>query len=1195
MLRLDSLELTGFKSFAEKTRIELPHGITTIIGPNGCGKSNLSDAIGWVLGLHTARNLRGQKMEDVIFNGTDSRRPSGLAEVRLRLKRLDDTPLVWDGIELEEEVLEITRKLYRSGEGHSRINNRRCRLKDIHQLLEDAGLGFTSYAMIAQGKIDSFLTSRPLDRRSIIEEAAQITGYKSRRRNAELKLEMAQQNLLRVNDIISEVERLLRSLKRQAGKAKRYRKLKDQFLSLQGQKFAIESVELHGELEHLEEKTRSWKEQEGVYREHLDREERLYRQATRDRDDLEAALTELRQRRSQIQLELDRARNSSHYHQEEIERTQESLRTDAAECHSLENTFRELDQEWIQLTNERIRIEKKGQTIEEAEKSGRERVQKLSHQVADAEEHLEELRNNLVEVSAEAAALRNEKGQVQGRINSFGIDHDRLEAEKSQAIQEVNQVRTTLREKATLLRSQKDELEDLRLSVDELEGRRRKLDSEAAELSEQAAHVNNRLAGLTERLQSLEEVELNRSHYSEGVQGVLQHFSTSCTINTAGTFADSIQTSPQYERLVEEFLDEELEYILVDSFDEAIRGLSELRTLESGKCTFFSLASNGFGERRTSSNGNGFPKTADGVYGRLDQVINMKPEVKEAFQRAMPQRAEAVVVADIEKALELAHSYPDHTFITLSGEALSPMGLLSGTASGSMKIGLLGFKRQKRELEKKVAGQKKELTILEQKHQEKKKELESALRAFEKKQSLLYQLEKETIGLSHECDQCQREIERRKQVLAVVESEIKELLQQEKTLKDRLLDIDQGISDNSRAQERVHEALKEARRALQELKIQLDKSQEELNSISADRKVLSERRLSLDQASGRLEEQKTQTQTRLSGLQSRRTQNESRINELTQILEKLGVDIKRLRVENEEIGEKVTTAQAKIEKWKESFENIEAKLEDLRKGRELAREERSKIEVELARVETQLQNLQEHCKEQLNTTLEEVRRGVEVGRLDSETVCRQYEELRQRLDEFGPINMAALGEYQENEKRHSFLTRQREDIELSIADTNKTIQEINRRSRTQFSETFNAINSNFRNVFQKLFGGGNCGMELLDEEDILECGIDIYAQPPGKKLQNVMLLSGGEKALTVFSLLVAIFMYRPSRFCVLDEVDAPLDDANVQRFGELIGEMSQDTQFIIVTHNKRTMEISDTLYGITMEEPGISKVVSVRF
>ena len=1195
MLRLDSLELTGFKSFAEKTRVDFPEGITGIIGPNGCGKSNLSDAIGWVLGLQNARNLRGQRMEDVIFNGTDRRRPSGLVEVKLRLKRLDETPLVWDGVELQEEILEISRKLYRSGEGHSRINDRRCRLKDIHQLLEDAGLGFTSYAMIAQGKIESFLTSRPLDRRAIIEEAAQITGYKNKRRNAELKLEMAQQNLLRINDIILEVERQLRSLKRQAHKARRYRKVKDEFQDLQGQRFAVEALTLNQELSKLNQDLKQLRAEELELKEGLDREESSYRRATSERDDLEAALTSLRQRRSEIQLELDRATNSTVYHREQIDLTREALKTDAVECHALQVSLEESEQEWTQLTMERSRLENESQTIEEAEKNGREEVLTVGRQVDDAEERLEGLRNRLVQVSAEAATIKNEKGQLHDRLNAFGIDQERLTAERSLAVEELAQVTSILKKKEALLKGQQEELEDIRTAVRELELRKKAFESDSGELNDQVAHVNNRLAGLSERLQSLEEVEMNRSHYSEGVQGILKHLSKSKSVATAGTFADSIQTSPQYEHLVEEFLDEELEYILVDSFDEAIRGLSELRTLESGKCTFFSLGSNGFGTKPSGANGNGFPRKSDGVYGRLDEVLTMKPEVKQAFQRAMPHRAEAVVVSDMDRALNLAHSYPENTFITLAGEALSPMGLLSGTASGSTKIGLLGFRRQKRELEKKVVAQKQDLALLERKQETKKKELEKACYELEHKQSFLYQLDKETIGLSHECDQCRREIERRTRVVEVVDTEIEELVREQKRLKDRLLDIDQSVSQNSADQRGVHEELREARVQLQDLRVRQDEFQDRLNAISADRKVLNERRLALEQTFRRVDEHKTQTKTRLSHLRLRQTQGESRIDELKASLEQLQLDTARLEVETEEIEAKLNAKQEQLEAWKELFRGIETGLEKLRSEREMVHEHRSKIEVDLARAETQLQNLEDHCKEQLSTSLEEVSRNIDVSKVDSDAICDQYEELKQQLEKFGPINMAALSEYQENEKRHSFLTKQIEDIEISIADTTKTIQEVNRRSKAQFSETFKAINTNFNRVFQKLFGGGHCGMELLDEEDILECGIDIFAQPPGKKLQNVMLLSGGEKALTVFSLLVAMFMYRPSRFCILDEVDAPLDDSNVQRFGELIEEMSHDTQFIIVTHNKATMEISDTLYGITMEEAGISKMVSVRF
>ncbi len=1195
MVKFESLELVGFKSFADKLRVEFDERITAVIGPNGCGKSNLFDAIGWVLGAQSARNLRGEKMEDVIFNGTAKRKPSGLAQVTLTVRRPDQTPIVVNGKELVDERLEICRKLYRDGESHYLINQRRCRLKDIHQSLEEAGLGYASYALIAQGKIDAVLTGKPADRRAIIEEAARIANFKSRRRSAEVKLEMAQQNLLRVNDIIQEVDRGLRSLKRQAAKARRYQEIKLEFRALQVQRFALESVRLQ---EGLSESTRRLKELETVQlalQREFEEREREYRASVRRRDEIERELGESRQKRADLMLELERAENSDQYHKVQIETARKALETNRGEQKTIGEALRRVTEESERFEAERDGLEEEEKRAAAILQEHAQLVERHNAEMRRMEGRLESFRNELLRLSGETASLANLKEQLRQRLQDAWNTRQRLNKDEADAALRLAETQAGLDQHKSAVDQALGRLDELRRKLDDGLRRKLELESQVSDLQAHETECNNQMIAYRERLQSLQEVELNHSQYSEGVRKFLNHLSQNQSIRQAGTLADRIETTPQFERLVEEFLDEELEYVLVDSMDDALIGLSEIKNLKSGRCTFLSInSSNGFGknDRRLPT-----PPAAaeDGVFGALSEILQMDSEMESAFRRVLPQRAEAIVVSDLDRAFHLAHSYPENTFITLEGETLTPRGLLSATAADSRKLGLLSLKRQKKQLEKKIANALQTLGELAEEKNAAAARLESENEACEADRRAIHQLEKDVIAARLQLEQGQSEVRRHEQALKVVRQELERLQQEEARLRERIQVVETDLGEKTGKRVETEKTLGEALKSLQRLKEESDRVQSQYHQVAADRKVLQERRQALSRTLERVREQRQGLESRREAALLAATQNEERIVSMGQIREELAKKLVTLHSAREELERLLESGQRTYETWKQTHPEIETRLERLREGKTETQESRAKLEVEKARLETHLQSVSEQCQEQLQAPLEEIVSQADLEGCRLESVIESYNTLRQRLDSFGPVNMTALEEFQESEERFNFLTAQRADIEESIADTQRAIQDLNRRSKEKFQEAFEVVNNRFQEFFQKLFGGGECGMQLLDEDDVLESGIEIYAQPPGKKLQNVMLLSGGEKALTVLALLMGLFAYRPSQYCILDEVDAPLDDANVIRFTNLLREMCDKTQLVLITHNKRTMETSDAIYGVTMAEPGVSQVVSARF
>ena len=1195
-LKLDWLQLSGFKSFADNTLIRFDQGISGIIGPNGCGKSNLADALGWVLGTGSALSLRGEKMDDVIFAGTRKRRPSGVAEVTLSFSRCDGGVISLKEMDFSGNSLEISRKLYRSGESIYSFNQRRCRLKDIRAILEEAGLGFASYALIAQGKIGWFLRAKPVERRAIIEEAARISGYKSRRRSAELKLELTQQNLLRVNDIISEIERRLRSLKRQAATARSYQRIKERFLIIQRQKLSLEARQLKELLQVLGHELEQLKATDRELNQELAQREEVHGKTLEKREKLENTLSELRQSRSEIRLEIDRTENSIQYHEEQIETTHKALRMSASEQQIITQSLEKIQQELGNFQSERTSLDEEEQQILSAIQNQTERVARHEKEIEEADARTEEFQNRMVQLSAEIASLNNLKGQREQQLKVAHATRDRLENERAQLSLEREESAGALKQARQSLEDQQARMGQLKGKLREQEEKNRELKSQAEETGEELVEVQRQLIGQQERLHSLEEIELSHAQYSEGVQKLLTHLDSSQKVRTSGTLADCIETDPKYERLVEEFLDEELEYILVDSLEDAATGVSELKTLKSGKCTFLTLlSSNGFSAPNGHQQNKDF-SSVEGVYGKLSDLLQMKAEVKEAFHRALPHRAEAIVVSDLDRAFQLSHHYPENTLITLEGESLTPRGLLSASAVQGKKLGLLAIKRQKRELKSRIIQLQKQLSTLQKRNSQQQAELQEASRFFLNNEGTLLSIEKDTIGLNHRVEQWEKEEAQKKRAIQVIEEELQELELEQKQQNEKIREVDGTLAQKKGSHSSDEKMLSETQKTLQQLRVEFERLREQLHLLSSDHKVLGERRSALERTLERIEEQRIGLLTQKKAAQTSQSQNDERLGTMTRDLKTLKADLVQYGRKAEELGSILEQHEQAFAEWKEHFPQAEKELVELRNQKSQLQEKRSHVDVERARAETQFQNISEQCQEQLQMPLEEAIAGVDLAEITSEDeVLQEYSELKERMGKFGPLNMAALEEYQESEERHQFLSAQRQDIEGSVADTRRAIQEINRRSRKQFQEAFEAINTHFNAIFQKLFGGGECGMRLLDEEDLLESGIDIYAQPPGKKLQNVMLLSGGEEALTVFSLLMAIFNYRPSRFCVLDEVDAPLDDANVTRFTNLIREMSSETQFIIITHNKHTMKTADAVYGITMEEAGVSQLVSVKF
>ena len=1193
MSQINKLELVGFKSFCDRTQIPFSPGITAIVGPNGCGKSNVSDAISWVVGEQSAKSLRTDKMAGIIFNGTEKRKATGFAEVTLSLSLSE--PIEFSGIsDLNSENFTVGRRLYRSGESEYYLDGRRCRLKDIQAIFEGTGLGPNSYAILEQGRIGQILSSKPAERRSLIEEAARITLFKSRRYSAEMKLEMAQQNLLRAHDIIREVVRQLNSLRRQAAKARRYNRLREDLRSVHRLKIGMEERQLRGKLTECTTRFETAREKEKAVLLDLQNAKESRESVWNACCSRELEVNQVREQLAGLKVDAGNAQNMLENQETQKLGLVARSRDLVKERGAIEERG-ELVRHEIERLNSMVGVlDKELAGEKEILESEQAKSEMLQDAIVQTEGKIDELRTFLLTGASRLSDLKNIQARCQESLERISIGRNRLEherqiksKERADKEEELENARRENEIKTARLSEVASSHEDLETRMEQTAAR---IEQVSAEMSEQV----NEQGLLQHRFSSLEEVERRRSNYSDGVQKFLSTKIPGEDECRAKTLADHIETDPAYETALESYLNDPLQYILVDSREDAVNSIDRLKRIGAGKCTFMTIRNGHSSHANTQSR----PELrGEGIVGYLHELLQMDPEVKQAFERALPEYASTVMVSDLNTAFRVSEQSSGGRFLTLSGESYSPLGTLSAVGEQKSMSGFLALKREKRELERKLNKLCSRIQATREEHESLKREHAAMGESLKALSAESRKLEVETALSKQEISSLEGELEKIGQAENVAVTELAQLSEEKSDLEARLNEATVQIGEIEKRSGHGSEEMRELNVRLQSLRSDSSALTKELGIHTSAHAVKQERRTGMEVDLRRLASESDDVLRRIEVNRSETALAQRRIQELEIAQEEASARIEECNRNIEETGRTQEEKQQQLSEQRRILSEMEEKLRKIHVCREEAMDIRNKIEIEKARIESDIEHLDRHCMEEFHLSIPEV--VTDIPDADWERgyseVTQSYDRIRETVENFGAINMRALEEYQELDQRYQFLNGQRLDIEKSIEDTKKVIAEINRRSVEQFDEAFRAIRQNFREVFQILFDGGQCDLKLMDEDDILESGIDIIAQPPGKRLQNVLLLSGGEKALTALALLIAIFRYRPSPVCVLDEVDAPLDDANINRFAKLIGELSQDTQFIIITHNKTTMEIAQTLYGITMEEPGVSKVVGVDF
>ena len=1273
MLKLKRLQILGFKSFCDRTELKFHgDGVAAIIGPNGCGKSNIADAISWVLGEQSAKTLRGSRMDDVIFAGTHNRKPTGMAEVALTLidpeiydgpdasnpteiEIKDDLPQGYEDWNEEElranaakeverltedaqpgqpEELEgvstsaetignsetpvngpqvvlrirrrkfqqhfhageivVTRRLFRSGDSEYLLNGKLCRLRDIQELFMGTGLGPESYALIEQGRIGQILSSRPTDRRAIIEEAAGITKFKTKKRLAEARLEDAKQNLARINDIFEEVTRQMNSLKRQASKAERYAKLRDEMRTklriVLASKFAQlerESAEANSQISSLSEEMRvqadAVQHSEG---EHAERTQRGYA--------IETELRMNRERLSEIKLETDRAHARQGHNEERC--AELVVRAASLEAQLAQGRYRLTSLEAERDSNRQI-LESAAAEVLSAQQElalAQEEVAAATAALAQLEQQQQTSRLAVMEIIASTSNLRNQLTQTEERMASVDRETARLRIEVASSNSQVEVFGGQRGQSALEFESVSQRIAAVTV---EIEQTRSTLDSKRHEEAGAKHHLDGLRAEYATALGkrgSLEAVIAEHGYSTESVRRLFQSGVMNGGLAPVGVLADFLEVETRYEGVVEDFLRDELNYIVVKSWDAADEGLRLLRTDVDGRATFLVHPEDSQAKFSFLVDEAGRPAPPSQSIVPLKHTIRVLDGFGKSLEVILPKLRDGYIVPDPAVGRELALGNPDAFFLSESGECFHNVTVTGGKQRAE---GPLSMKRELRDVTRMLGELEQALRHEEFRVLTLAREIKDLTSLLDRLEAEKHDAEKQAMTSGHALRQLDSEISRVAGRLQVCERELNRLeadrTEQQSTIASKQADI--LALQQKRAE--VEAAAADANNQLCSLRERRELSAQTASQHMARVATLEERRRSAAAVLGRIEALTAEMAQQVASLQSQIESAAAEKGQREDENQEIQARLLEYEAERNVSEARDGLLQVESDQVRSRLRDLDETLRTLRQQLEQARDRRGELAAAAAKLQSDAQYMAETCLNDLGVQRHELITDATISIYSGDELSAEdqaYREMRARLDAMGPVNMMALEEYKEIAERHGFLETQRKDLLDSIENTQATIKEIDVFSRQKFEEAFGKINENFQVTFRKLFGGGHAFMRLTDEETSAESGIDVVASPPGKKLQNVLLLSGGEKALTALSLLVGIFQYQPSPFCILDEVDAPLDEANIGRFTELVKEMSVQTQFVLITHSKRTMSIAPVLYGVTMQEPGVSKLVSVR-
>ncbi len=1190
-MHFKQIELCGFKSFADRTILNLEDGMTAVVGPNGCGKSNILDAMRWALGEQRPKELRGAHMQDIIFNGTDTRAPMGMSEVTLTFDNTDGT------LPIDFAEVQITRRLFRSGESDYLINKAPCRLRDVQELFMDTGIGTNAYSMIGQGKIGMVLSSKPEDRRFLFEEAAGIIKYKSRKRVAMRKLDQAEQNQLRLGDIIGEIERQMRSLKRQVNAAIRHRELTDRLRQLEVRASWLKQQELLVQIDALKKQFSGAKDN--------------YEKAIAESSRLEADHEEI----SLAKLEIDRVLHARRETVHEIDTEMEKIERQVALIRQQIEFSAEQQQ---QATQEKEALKEEAEGIRVQQQKTETQLTTLRAEQASAEEvlqtqqlRLEQAANDvsttaahLEEQRAKSVELMERRAQAQTAIQTLSVNLTNIQTQLASFDERQERERERIQEIDTLLtekrRVETEEREALGAAQADLEGAQKegqRLQSELDTANREWQDLREKRSSVQARLTSYRELRDSYDGFAEGVQAVMQakRDQRQEVLGILGPIGDLISTRAHYQRAVEAALDGYINSVVIERADQAKEAIRFLNHGKAGRVTFLPLDTiQRSADRRNADHTDAALTGHPGVIAPLLNLIETDDRLRPVISYLIRN---VVLVETLDHAIQIARDVqPCPRLVTLAGELIDPSGAMTGGTSGGEARGLLGRSAEIEELENSVRGLSTEISDLTHRVETLAAEkghatqnVDDVLTRLEAHRAAIAEAGLQSTQLSTEREKLIESVASLGNQRGALRTNQEDFSREHRESQDTAASIDLQIQELEQNLSAAQTQAADAREAQSDVANQLTdlrvQSAQVLKSIDQTERDYA-------RLQGEHERTSNEIDKRSAGILDFAANRASLENNAKDLLGRS----EELAKSKEEARKTVVEAENQRQSLLDQADTLDKQLKIVREEAQETQTRVHKIEIDLRHDEDQLRFFQERILSDYGVALASLTaEDTESDEHDDKERDRIIGETRERLERIGAVNLMAIEEYEALTERHEFLFAQNKDLQAARDTLLGVVDRIDETIKEMFLETFNAVAENFREYFRRLFNGGQARIYLIDEDDPLESGIEIEARPPGKKPQTISLLSGGEQALTAIALLFGIFKAKPSPFCVLDEVDAPLDDANIGRFVELVDEFSADTQFVVITHNKQTMAKASALYGVTQQERGVSQIVSVRF
>lgn len=1179
---LKRLELQGFKSFADKTVLEFMPGITTVIGPNGSGKSNISDSIRWVLGEQSMKSLRGAKSEDIIFAGTQNRKSLGFAECSIVIDNTDGK------LPIEFSEVIVTRRIYRSGESGYYINKTPCRLKDVLELFMDTGIGKDGYSIIGQGKIDEILSNKSEDRRAIFEEAAGIVKYRVRKNDSEKKLEQTKLNLLRINDILSEIEVNIEPLKKQSEKAKKFLDLREELKGIEIGLFLFNIDNYKTKISEISKDLEIFINQNNNEEAKLQDRQELKEKLKISIDEITLKIEETQNLGFEMSQKQEKINSDINIANERIANNKENYDRYLKEIEEITLRITELEEEKKQRLDKKTNLfsnrEKFVKELEEKEKE----LQKVSEKLSSEEKKIEEKKKKV----EENTDLKYEKAT---KINTQEVNYENLEKrqkvvknEISDAISELDEKRLEKDEKSKTFYEIEAKRNEVAKKLEEINDRKEKSLSKLKEYQDKINSLSTELRIKDSKLKFLSDMEKEKEGYSKTVKSLLLECDKNSNLKKGmhGVLANILSVPKEYETAIEMTLGYTLQNIVTDTEEDAKKLIEYLRKNNLGRASFLPIASvKGKKVDRLIKN------NLSGVIGIASELVKADKKYEGIILNLL---GKTVIVDTMETAIMLAkqNSY-SFRIVTLKGDIINASGAITGGSVTVKNNNIIGRTAEIKQLEKDVKNLAKKIEDLETEKHEYEKSEEDVL--------------EEVMGLEHIMQDTEIVYATEKQKVVAIEDNINRLELKLTNLRKELEQIDKDKTESINIKESLEKEIENLEKEIEALNLEIttftDKNkdnQKYIDDLNFDITNLKISVNSFDESSTSIDEL---------------------IERIKQDIKNNGVSIENKKLlrqnimeDNKQLEQKIQQLKEQIEQMKKEVLTSSTKVEELKKERNSKNEELTlaeeeitsqfkiiedvkaqitKQEVKKSKMEYELEQIVNKMWEDYEITPNSIGEEYKKPQNVQETT-KKVKSLREEIKSLGSINIDSIEEYKQTKERYDFMCEQRLDLENSSSKLKKVIQDMTKIMKEQFEKQFKVINKNFGEVFSELFGGGKAELKLTDEDNILECGIDIEVQPPGKKLQNMTLLSGGEKAFTAIALLFAILKINPAPFCVLDEIEAALDDVNVYRFADYLKKFTKNTQFLVITHRKGTMEAADTVYGITMEENGISKLLSMK-